>query len=154
MASHAVEIEDSVICVFLPVPSWTYRLLKTQRWDRRESHYIPSDTAVLAPPVHSTSQLMPHMPTPQGNHLLAALSAEARNRLSPYLELVSLPLGDAVRHIYFPTDCVISLLYVMENGATAEISVVGNDGLVGAALYLGGEITPSRAVVQSAGSAY
>ena len=97
---------------------------------------------------------MPHMSTPQGNHLLAALSAEARNRLSPYLELVSLPLGDAVRHIYFPTDCVISLLYVMENGATAEISVVGNDGLVGVALYLGGEITPSRAVVQSAGSAY
>jgi hypothetical protein len=82
------------------------------------------------------------------------LSDEARNRLSPYLELVSLPLGDAVRHIYFPTDCVISLLYVMENGATAEISVVGNDGLVGVALYLGGEITPSRAVVQSAGSAY
>ena len=94
------------------------------------------------------------MSTPLENHLLAALSDETRSRLSPHLELVSLPLGSAVRHIYFPTDAVVSLLYVMENGATAEISVVGNDGLVGIALYLGGETTPSRAIVQNAGNAY
>ena len=62
--------------------------------------------------------------------------------------------GDVLRHVYFPTDCIVSLLYVMKDGASAEISVVGNDGVVGVALLLGGETTPSRAVVQSAGSAY
>ena len=92
---------------------------------------------------------------------MAALSPEVFGRLSPYLQPVSLPLGevvyesgDAMNHVYFPTDSIISLLYVMENGASGEISVVGNEGLVGVALYLGGESTPSRAVVQSAGSAY
>lgn len=94
------------------------------------------------------------MPTFLQNHFLAALSDEARSRLAPDLELVSLPLGLAVRHIYFPTDAVISLLYVMEQGSTAEIALVGNDGLVGITLYLGGELTPSRAIVQNAGSAY
>ena len=104
---------------------------------------------------------MPETSTPQQNHLLAALPAEVQGRLLPYLELVSLPLGkalyepgDALRHIYFPTDCIVSLLYVMENGASAEIAVVGNEGLVGVALFMGGESTPSRAVVQSAGHAY
>ncbi len=62
--------------------------------------------------------------------------------------------GDTLRHVYFPTNCIVSLLYVMENGASAEISVVGNEGLVGVALFMGGESTPSRAVVQSAGVAY
>src|SRR6202008_1706902 len=62
--------------------------------------------------------------------------------------------GDALRHVYFPTDSIISLLYVMENGSSAEISVVGNEGLIGVALFMGGESTPSRAIVQSAGSAY
>jgi CRP-like cAMP-binding protein len=100
------------------------------------------------------SQLLPCTPTPRQNRLLAALSDEARNRLIPHLELVSLSLGDVVRHIYFPTDCIVSLLSVMGNGASAEISVVGNEGLVGVALNLGGESTPGRAVVQSAGSAY
>jgi CRP-like cAMP-binding protein len=100
-------------------------------------------------------------PSPQDNHLLAALNSEIQARLFPHLELVSLPLGmvlyesgDAMRHVYFPTDSIISLLYVMENGASAEISVVGNEGLVGVALFMGGESTPSRAIVQSAGSAY
>jgi CRP-like cAMP-binding protein len=104
---------------------------------------------------------MSDIPVPQQNHLLAALSWEAQSRLAPYLELVSLGLGDvvyesgdAMRHIYFPTDSIVSLLYVMADGGSAEISVVGNEGLVGVALYLGGESTPSRAVVQSAGSAY
>src|SRR5450755_275626 len=104
---------------------------------------------------------MSDIPVPQQNHLLAALSWAAQSRLAPYLELVSLDLGavvyesgDAMRHIYFPTDSIVTLLYVMADGGSAEISVVGNEGLVGVALYLGGESTPSRAVVQSAGSAY
>ena len=100
-------------------------------------------------------------PTPQQNHLLAALPAEVQERLFPHLELVSLPLGkvmyesgDTLRHVYFPTDSIVSLLYVMEDGASAEISVVGNESLIGVALFMGGESTPSRAIVQSAGSAY
>ena len=104
---------------------------------------------------------MPSTPAPQQNHLLAALPAEVQARLLPQLELVPLPLGkvlyesgDAMRHVYFPTDSIVSLLYVMESGASAEISVVGNEGLIGVALFMGGETTPSRAVVQSAGHAY
>ena len=62
--------------------------------------------------------------------------------------------GDVQKHVYFPIDCIVSLLYVMENGASAEIAVVGNEGLVGVSLFMGGESTPSRAIVQSAGSAF
>ncbi|MEA3177127.1 MAG: hypothetical protein QOI59_650 [Gammaproteobacteria bacterium] len=98
---------------------------------------------------------------PQQNHLLAALSATERERLYPHLQLVPMPLGkvlyesgDVMRHVYFPTDSIISLLYVLEDGASAEISVVGNEGLIGVSLFMGGETTPSRAIVQSAGSAY
>ncbi len=104
---------------------------------------------------------MPDTPTPLQNHLLAALPAEVQGRLFPHLELVALPLGkvlyesgDTLGHVYFPTDSIVSLLYVMENGASGEISVVGNDGLVGISLFMGGESTPSRAIVQSAGFAY
>src|ERR1700741_5298121 len=104
---------------------------------------------------------MPGSHDPQQNYLLAALSATGRDRLYPHLPLVTMPLGkvlyesgDALRHVYFPTDSIVSLLYVMENGASAEISVVGNEGLIGVALFMGGESTPSRAVVQSAGTAY
>lgn len=96
----------------------------------------------------------------QQNHLLAALSDEVRQRLLPHLELVPLPLGKVLyesgatlRHVYFPTDSIVSLIYMMESGASAEISVVGNEGLVGVALFMGGESTPSRAVVQSGGHA-
>jgi CRP-like cAMP-binding protein len=99
--------------------------------------------------------------TPQQNHLLAALSAEVQSRLFPNLELVELPLGkvlyqsgDILRYVYFPIDSIVSLLYVMENGASAEVSVVGNEGLIGIALFMGGESTPSQAIVQSAGYAY
>ncbi|UUY08239.1 Crp/Fnr family transcriptional regulator [Pseudomonas sp. J452] len=99
--------------------------------------------------------------TPQQNHLLAALSGEVQQRLFSHLERVEMPLGkvlyesgDTMRHVYFPTDSIISLLYVMESGASAEISVVGNEGLVGVALFMGGESTPSRAIVQSGGHAY
>lgn len=98
---------------------------------------------------------------PQQNHLLAALPADVKQRLLTHLELVPLPLGDvlyesgdALHHVYFPTDAIVSLLYVMESGASAEISVVGNEGLIGVAVFMGGESTPSRAVVQSAGHAY
>jgi CRP-like cAMP-binding protein len=98
---------------------------------------------------------------PLQNHLLNALSPAARERLFPHLELVAMPLGkvlyesgDLLRHVYFPTDCIVSLLFVMEDGASAEIAVVGNEGLIGIALFMGGETTPSRAIVQSAGYAY
>ncbi|MES1190395.1 MAG: Crp/Fnr family transcriptional regulator [Steroidobacter sp.] len=100
-------------------------------------------------------------PAPQQNHLLAALPVEVQDRLFPYLELAPMSLGhvlyesgNTLRHVYFPVDCIISLLYVMEDGASAEISVVGNEGLIGVALFMGGNSTPSRAIVQSAGSAY
>jgi CRP-like cAMP-binding protein len=99
--------------------------------------------------------------TPTQNNLLAALPAADYQRLLPDLELVPLPLGMVVYesggqldYVYFPTDCIVSLLYVLKDGASAEIAVVGHDGLVGIALFMGGESTPSRAVVQSAGSAY
>ena len=95
------------------------------------------------------------------NHLLAALSPDERTRLYPFMELIPMPLGevlyesgDVLRHVYFPLDSIVSLLYVMEDGASAEISVVGNEGLIGVALFMGGETTPSRAIVQSAGYAY
>jgi CRP-like cAMP-binding protein len=95
------------------------------------------------------------------NHLLAALPPAVQERLFPHLEPVRMALGkvlyesgDALRHVYFPTDCIISLLYVLQDGASAEISVVGREGLIGIALFMGGETTPSRAIVQSAGNAY
>jgi CRP-like cAMP-binding protein len=97
----------------------------------------------------------------QDNHLLAALPSSDFERLKPHLKEVSLTLGDALyesgvilRRVYFPVDSVVSLLYVLEDGGSAEIAVVGNDGVVGISLFMGGETTPSRAVVQSAGRAY
>ena len=99
--------------------------------------------------------------SPIENHLLEVLPPEVQARLFPHLELVDLPLGHVLyesghtlRHVYFPIDAIVSMLYVMENGASAEIAVVGNEGLVGVSLFMGGESTPSRAVVQSAGMAY
>jgi CRP-like cAMP-binding protein len=104
---------------------------------------------------------MPQIPKPQSNHLIAALPANVQERLLPNLELVALPLGkvlyesgDTLRHVYFPVDCIVSLLYVMENGDSAEISVVGKEGIIGIALFMGGESTPSRAIIQSGGYAY
>jgi CRP-like cAMP-binding protein len=95
------------------------------------------------------------------NHLLAGLSPEERNRLFPHLQYVAMPLGkvlyesgDLMHHVYFPVDCIVSLLYVMEDGQSAEISVVGNEGLISIAVFMGGDTTPSRAIVQSAGHAY
>jgi len=101
----------------------------------------------------------PH--TPKQNHLLAALPAVDYARLLPDLELTPMPLGWAVYesggklgYLYFPTTSIVSLLYVMESGASAEIAITGNEGLVGISLFMGGESTPSRAVVQSAGNGY
>ena len=98
---------------------------------------------------------------PQRNSFLNALPVEIQERIFPHMELVTMPLGavlyeagEVMRHVYFPTNCIVSLLYVMENGAQAEISVVGNDGFVGMSLLLGGESTTSRGIVQSAGYAY
>ena len=95
------------------------------------------------------------------NHLLAALPAAELARLRGDLEIVSLPLGASIyeagahiRHLYFPTEGIVSLLQVMENGSSAEIAVVGNEGVVGISLFMGGETTPSRAVVQSAARAH
>lgn len=95
------------------------------------------------------------------NAILDALPREAKERLFPYIKKVKLPLGtviyeagQTVEYVYFPFDCIISLLYVMLDGASAEISVVGNEGIVGIAVFMGGASTPSRAVVQSGGSAW
>jgi CRP-like cAMP-binding protein len=100
-------------------------------------------------------------PSPSQNHLLAQLPPAERGRWWPQLEYFDLPLGQVVyeagstlSHVYFPTTAIVSLLYVMESGASAEIAVVGNEGIIGISLFMGGESTPSRAVVQSAGSAF
>jgi CRP-like cAMP-binding protein len=100
-------------------------------------------------------------PDPRQSHLLAVLPEAERKRLLPYLELVPLSLGkalyesgDKLNHVYFPTTAIISLLYELENGSSAEIAIVGNDGIVGIALFMGGDTMPNRAVVQSAGHAY
>ena len=104
---------------------------------------------------------MPSPQTPKQNHLLEALPAKDYARLLPDLELVPMPLGWAVyesgghlNYLYFPTTSIVSLLYVTENGASAEIAITGNEGLIGVSLFMGGESTPSRAVVQSAGNGY
>ena len=98
---------------------------------------------------------------PLQNQLLAVLPSAIFAQLLPHFELVDMPLGkvlyesgDTLSYVYFPTDCIVSLLYVMENGASAEISVVGNEGMIGISLIMGGESTPSRAIVQSSGQAY
>ena len=98
---------------------------------------------------------------PKQNHLLDALLKSEYDRLAPNLEHVKLALGDVMyepggllQYVYFPTTSIISLLFVMENGASAEIAVVGNEGVLGISLFMGGETTSSRAVVQSAGHAY
>lgn len=98
---------------------------------------------------------------PRQNHLLATLPLDEYERLRPHLERVELELGELLvesgkmmSHVYFPTDAIISLLGIMEDGTSTEISIVGFEGIVGISLFMGGETTPSRAIVQSAGSAY
>jgi CRP-like cAMP-binding protein len=104
---------------------------------------------------------MPAPHSPNQNHLLAALPAAELERLSPHLELVPMQLGEILyepgsqmQHAYFPTTSIVSLHYVMESGASAETAGVGNEGVVGISLFMGGDSTPSSAVVQTAGHAY
>jgi CRP-like cAMP-binding protein len=104
---------------------------------------------------------MPASHSPRQNHLLDALPADDYERIAARLELVPLKLGDVLyepgiklRYVYFPTTAIVSLLYVMEDGSSAEIAIVGNEGILGISLFMGGETTPSRAVVQSAGYGY
>lgn len=99
--------------------------------------------------------------TPRHNHLLAALPEESYERLAPHMELVAMPLGEpvyeagtALHHAYFPTTAVISLQYVMENGASSEFADVGNEGMIGLPVFMGGHTTPSRATVCIGGHAY
>jgi CRP-like cAMP-binding protein len=105
--------------------------------------------------------MMAAPPDQKSNHLLASLPGEEWARWLPQLEHVAMPLGEVLyeagatlSHVYFPTTSIVSLLYVMESGASAEIAVVGNEGVVGISLFMGGESTPSRAVVQSEGHGY
>ncbi|OGS94241.1 MAG: Crp/Fnr family transcriptional regulator [Gallionellales bacterium RIFCSPLOWO2_02_FULL_57_47] len=105
--------------------------------------------------------IVPTLHGPRQNHLLATLPAEILERLSPHLELVSMPLGEVIcesggqlQHVYFPTTAILSIHYVLENGASCEIAGVGNEGLLGVSLFMGGNTTPSRAAVQTAGHAY
>jgi len=104
---------------------------------------------------------MPTSHSPKQNHLLAALPATEFESLSPHLQLARMPLGEVLyesggqlQHVYFPTTSIVSLLYVFADGAAAESAVVGNDGILGISLFMGGESTPSQAVVQSAGYGY
>jgi CRP-like cAMP-binding protein len=98
---------------------------------------------------------------PNQNHLLAALPTAEFERLAPHLDLVAMPLGDVLyessgqlQHVYFPTTAIVSMHYVMENGASSEIAGVGNEGVLGISLFMGGNTTPSRAIVQTAGHGY
>ena len=115
-----------------------------------EGEYAYPETAVSSVPISP--------PERRTNQLLAALPDAEWQRWLPELQSVEMPLGqvlyesgNTLSHVYFPTTSIVSLLYVMQNGASAEIAVVGNEGIVGISLFMGGESTPSRAVVQSAG---
>src|SRR5580658_4631160 len=116
------------------------------------------DSNSMGPLCLANDSTMTSAPKFEQNLLLAALPAGVLARWAPDLEPVEMPLGQVLyepgavlSHVYFPTTAIVSLLYVMEDGASAEIAVVGNEGLVGISLFMGGESTPSRAVVQSAG---
>src|SRR6202162_2035718 len=119
---------------------------------RRISNRLQEEVAAMSSPSPNT---------PKQNHLLDALPASDYQRLASHLELVPMRLGEVLyesgvqlRYVYFPTTSILSLLYVMEDGASAEIAIVGNEGILGISLFMGGETTPSRAVVQSAGHAF
>ena len=122
------------------------------------------DSQVLQHPGYPGQAQLPSMSSPHSplqNHLLAALPTAEFERLAPVLELVPLRLGEVVcesgaplHHAYFPTTAIISIQYVMESGASAEIAGVGNEGMFGTSLFMGGQTTPSRAIVQTAGHGY
>jgi CRP-like cAMP-binding protein len=107
------------------------------------------------------TKVMPSYQNNLNNHLLDVLPEEDLSRLMPHMDLVQMPLGrslyqsgDQLTHVFFPTTSIVSLLYIMENGSSAELAVIGNDGIVGIALFMGGDTMPNWAVVQSAGEAY
>jgi CRP-like cAMP-binding protein len=120
--------------------------------------------AILVPAMRARRLLVAkitNVPNPQQSQLLAVLPEPEKKRLLPHMELVSLPLGkalyesgDQLNYVYFPITSIVSLLYELENGSSAEIAVVGREGIVGIALFMGGDTMPNRAVVQSAGNAY
>ena len=119
-------------------------------------------TTAPAPPLKDSLRVAASaLHSPHQNHLLDALPVVDYDRLATHLELIPMKLGDVLyesgaqlRYVYFPTTCIVSLLYVMEDGASAEIAIVGNEGILGISLFMGGDTTPSRAVVQSAGHAF
>jgi CRP-like cAMP-binding protein len=126
------------------------------RPSRRKPSKASSSRSTGAPRRESRAQEHPHR-----NQLLDALPKADRERVAKHLEVVELKLGDVLyesgvrlRYVYFPISCIVSLLYVMEDGASAEIAIVGNEGMLGISLFMGGDSTPSRAVVQSAGQAF
>ena len=122
---------------------------------------VPTLIQSGTPPRRKPAAATPAAHTPRQNHLLDALPTGDYERIASHLELIPMALGDVLyesggklRYVYFPTTCIVSLLYVMEDGASAEIAIVGNEGLLGVSLFMGGDTTPSRAVVQSAGHGY
>jgi CRP-like cAMP-binding protein len=144
--------------------------LQTDEHERTSKRSVPFRTKLrrlIYTPAEVPLQLtwvmvsMPSANSPDQNHLLAALGPLDRERIYPHLKLVPMPLGKVVyeagevlRHAYFPTDSIVSLMYITADGSSAQIAVVGNDGIVGVPLFMGSETTPSRAVVQSAGHAF
>ena len=117
--------------------------------------------APAAPSKDRSRVAAPATHDPRQNHLLDALPSSDYERLASHLELIPMALGDVLyesgvklRHVYFPTTSIVSMLYVMEDGASAEIAIVGNEGILGISLFMGGDTTPSRAIVQSAGHGY
>ena len=126
-----------------------------------QSHQSDGSVATTVAAIHTVSDTKAIANDPKLNDLLAALPRAEWERWLPQLELVQMPLGKVLyesgskmSHVYFPTTSIVSLLYVMEDGASAEIAVVGHEGIVGISLFMGGSSTPSRAVVQSAGMGY
>jgi CRP-like cAMP-binding protein len=126
-----------------------------------ESQTRSARKALSLPVKDGSPAAVPGRPSPHQNHLLDALPANDFERIAPHLELIPMKLGDVLyepgaklRYVYFPTTSIVSLLYVMKDGASAEIAIVGNEGILGISLFMGGETTPSRAVVQSAGHGF
>jgi CRP-like cAMP-binding protein len=126
------------------------------------NHYCSAAFLIFASLVahFKYKKMLPLCPSDQ-NHLLAALPAEIFERLSPHLELIKMPLGEVLyesdgelHYVYFPTTAIVSLHCLLENGATAEIAGVGNEGVLGVSLFMGGNTTPNLATVQTAGSGY
>lgn len=123
--------------------------------------FAPITSARLSEALPFTSAMMYKPHSPMQNHLLAAMPTEEYDLLFPHLELVPMPLGEILhgsgsrmQHVYFPTSAILSLVYVLEGGATAETAIVGNEGVLGISFLMGGDSTPNRAVVQSAGFGY